>query len=225
MISKGRIFVLGIPIGNFKDISLRGLEALKDCDFVICERTSQALKLLRFFAVSAKKIISHTEANRAKSIPEILSLLTKGETACLITDAGTPGISDPGSDLVNQVRKAGFEVTSLPGPSALTAAISISGERINHFVFVGFLPRKKGELIKLYNQAVNSEAWLVGFESPFRLEKTLRYLPEDTSIILVGEISKLHEKVIKGNPQEILSIFIKDKNISKGEFVVFMKSA
>lgn len=223
MTSEGKIFVLGTPIGNLKDISLRGLEALKDCDFVICERTNQALKLLRALSVSTKRIVSYTEANRRKSIPEILSLLAKGETACLISDAGTPGISDPGSDLVFQAREAGFEVVSLPGPSALTSAISICGERVNRFFFVGFLPRKKQEFLKLYNQAVNSESWLVGFESPFRLEKTLISLPEDSFVILVGEISKLYEKVIKGSSQEVLNILADDKNISKGEFVILIK--
>ncbi len=193
-------------------------------DFIICERPSHSLKLLSALGIKGKSLLAYTEANKKSSIPKIISLLKSGKTACFITDAGTPGVSDPGPELVKSCQESGISVVSVPGPSALTAAIALTGERIDKFLFVGFFPRKQKEFSLQLELAKANGFWLVGFESPFRVAKILKQTPEEFLVVLVSEISKLHEKVLKGSPNQILAVLQSDKNLAKGEFVVFIKS-
>jgi len=216
-------YIVATPIGNLKDLSQRAVEALSLADFIVCERPNHSLKILSFWGIKRKTLVAFTESNKRFSIPKIIGLLKTGKTACFIVDAGTPGVSDPGSELVAAVREQGIKILSVPGPSALSSAIPLTGERISKFLFAGFLPRKKKELLEFLELAKNNDFCLVGYESPFRLEKTLALVPESFKVVLVSEISKLHEKVLKGTAKEILAQFESDKNLKKGEFVVFFK--
>ena len=217
------LYIVATPIGNLEDISQRAITVLKNADFIVCERPSHSLKLLGSLGIKGKLLIAHTEANKKSSIPKIISSLKSGKTACFITDAGTPGVSDPGAELVNACYDRGISVVSVPGPSALTAAIPLTGERINRFLFVGFFPRKQKEFNQRLELAKTNGFWLIGFESPFRITKILKQIPEDFFVILVSEISKIHEKTIKGSPKRILDVLEADKNLAKGEFVVFIR--
>lgn len=217
------LFIVSTPIGNLEDISSRATKVLHGADFIICERPSHSLKLLAALGIKHKLLISYTEANKKSSIPKIVSLLKSGKIACFIVDAGTPGVSDPGSDLVGACQRNNIAVASVPGPSALTAAVAITGERINKFLFVGFLPRKQKELKQHLEMARANDLWLIGFESPFRVVKSLKLFPDDFFVVLVSEISKFYEKVFKGSALEIIKFLETDKNLSRGEFVVFIK--
>ncbi len=218
------LYIVATPIGNLKDISQRAVSLLSVADFIICERPSRSLKLLSALDIKHKPLVAYTEANKKSSIPKIILKLKSGKTACFITDAGTPGVSDPGAELVNACQESGISVVSVPGPSALTAAIPLTGERISKFLFVGFFPRKQKEFNQRLELAKINGFWLIGFESPFRITKILKQIPDDFSVILVSEISKIHEKTIKGSPNQVLAILEADKNLAKGEFVVFVKS-
>lgn len=217
------LYVAATPIGNLKDISQRASRVLAEADFIVCERPSHSLKLLSFLGIRHKALVAFTEANKKISVPRIVSLLKSGKTGVFIVDAGTPGISDPGPELIKSVRENGIEIVSLPGPSALAAAISLTGERMDKFLFIGFFSRKQKEFSRCLEIAKANKLWLIGFESPFRLTKTLAQIPEDFFVILVSEISKLHEKVISGVPSEILGVLRQDQKLAKGEFVVFVK--
>jgi 16S rRNA (cytidine1402-2'-O)-methyltransferase len=218
------LYIVATPIGNLKDISQRAASLLSVADFIICERPGHSLKLLSALDIKHKPLVAYTEANKKSSIPKIILKLKSGKTACFITDAGTPGASDPGAELVNACYDRGISVVSVPGPSALTAAIPLTGERISKFLFVGFFPRKQKEFNQRLELAKTNDFWLIGFESPFRITKILKQIPEDFFVILVSEISKIHEKTIKGSPKRILDVLEADKNLAKGEFVVFVKS-
>lgn len=218
------LYLIATPIGNLKDIGQRAVSLLSVADFIICERPSHSLKLLSALDIKHKPLVAYTEANKKSSIPKIISKLKSGKTACFITDAGTPGVSDPGAELVNACQESGISVVSVPGPSALTAAIPLTGERINKFLFVGFFPRKQKEFSQRLELAKTNGFWLIGFESPFRITKILKQIPDDFFVILVSEISKIHEKTIKGSPNQVLAILEADKNLAKGEFVVFVKA-
>lgn len=217
------LYIVATPIGNLRDIGLRAREVLEKSDFIVCERPGHSLKLLSALEIRGKSLIAYTEANKKFSVPKIIFSLKSGKTACFITDAGTPGVSDPGSELIKACQESGINVVSVPGPSALTAAIPLTGERINKFLFVGFFPRKQKEFSRQLELAKSNELWLIGFESPFRITKILKQIPDDFFVILVSEVSKLHEKTIKGSPSQVVAILEADKNLAKGEFVVFVK--
>ena len=218
------LYLIATPIGNLKDIGQRAVSLLRIADFIVCERPSHSLKLLSALDIKHKPLVAYTEANKKSSIPKIIFKLKSGKTACFITDAGTPGVSDPGAELVNACQESGISVVSVPGPSALTAAIPLTGERINKFLFVGFFPRKQKEFRQRLELAKSNELWLIGFESPFRIAKILKQIPDDFFVILVSEVSKIHEKTIKGTAKEIIAQFERDKNLKRGEFVVFLKA-
>lgn len=218
------LYIVATPIGNLKDISQRAVSLLNAADFIICERPGHSLKLLSALDIKHKPLVAYTEVNKKSSTPKIISKLKSGKTACFITDAGTPGVSDPGAELVNACQESGISVVSVPGPSALTAAIPLTGERINKFLFVGFFPRKQKEFSRQLELAKTNGFWLIGFESPFRITKILKQIPDDFFVILVSEISKIHEKTIKGGPKRVLALLGTDKNLGKGEFVVFLKA-
>ena len=220
------LYLVATPIGNLKDLGIRALEILKQVPIIICERPTHSLKLLNYFGITNKKLISYTEANKNHQIPFILKLLEK-QDAALIVDAGTIGVSDPGPELINKARFEGNKIISIPGPSAITSAIALTGERIDKFLFVGFLPKKKKDLNNFIEISKDNNFWLAGYEAPHRLEKTLEFLASNFSdgyVILVSEISKIYEKVFKGKPQEILDEFSKDQKLAKGEFVIFIKN-
>jgi len=220
------LYLVATPIGNLKDLGIRALEILKQVPIIICERPTHSLKLLNYFEITNKRLISYTEANKNHQIPFILKLLEK-QDAALIVDAGTIGVSDPGPELIERARIKGVKIISIPGPSAITSAIALTGERIDKFLFVGFLPKKKKELTNFIKISKDNNFWLAGYEAPHRLRKTLEFLAfnfSDIYVILVSEISKIYEKVVKGFPKEILEQFSNDQKLEKGEFVIFIKN-
>lgn len=219
------LYIVGTPIGNLEDISLRALRILGEVDFILCEDTRVAKKLLAHYKINTKTISYH-QHSRDNKMDYILELLVKGEDLALITDAGTPGISDPGGKLVEAVlEKFGDEIKieSVPGPSAVTASLSISGIPTDKFIFMGFPPHKKGRqtFIKKISE---SEFPVVVYESKHRIIKFLEELKNAglQSVVVCRELSKMHETVYRGDVKNIIKKIKEDKNAQKGEFVVII---
>lgn len=221
----GTLSVIATPIGNLGDITLRALQTLKDADAIACEDTRVTSKLLARYDIQKPLLVYHAQSGRLAAT-RVLSQLAEGKRVALVTDAGTPGISDPGSELVRQVRDTfGGEVTieAIPGPSALTAALSIAGVPTNEFTFLGFLPHKKGRQT-LFKEIAAMERTVVFYESPHRIEKALaslaEVLPEGRRVMAMRELSKLHEQVVEGSAAEVALHFKEHPGEVRGEFVV-----
>ena len=219
--SKGVLFVVATPIGNLDDITLRAIKVLKQVQLVAAEDTRRTGILLRHFSIDTP-ILSVHEHNERTRIDEIVGRLSKGESVALVTDAGTPGISDPGTTLVAAVRDAGFSVEPIPGANAIVAAISASGVVTEGFTFLGFPPFRLKDRNKWMTEAVDlSNRRLVAFfEAPHRLRKTLEELSMfvDRPIIIARELTKLHEEFVTGKPGDLLQKF----EIPQGEFTVLI---
>ena len=221
MSDSGQLFVVGTPIGNLEDITLRAILTLQNVDMVLAEDTRNSKKLLDAHNIDTK-MISYHEHSSEKDIKRIIDLLLEGKDLALISDAGTPTISDPGYGLIRDCIKNNIIITPIPGASAITAAMSISGLPSDSFTFVGFLPQKKGRMKKI-EQLKNIDNTIILFESPFRLEKTLNQLLDslgNRSVVVGRELTKLYEEVIRGNLDEIIKYFSKSK--VKGEIVIMI---
>ncbi len=223
----GTLSVVATPIGNLGDITLRALDTLKQADVIACEDTRVSSKLLSRYEISKPLVIFHARSGKVAS-DRILSLLEEGKHVALITDAGTPSISDPGGMLVAGVRKKfrdDVRIEAIAGASALTAALSIAGVPADQFVFLGFLPHKKGRQT-LFKEIASEKKTVVFYESPHRIEKALAALAEvlvDTDrVTVVREITKIHESLIAGTAQEVLQHFIEHPGEQRGEFVVIV---
>lgn len=217
--SSGTLSVVATPIGNMEDITLRALRILKECDVVACEDTRTTKKLLTKYDIHTPTISYHSHSGEAK-IEKILALLEEGKHVALVTDAGTPTISDPGSFLVERARAIGARIEAIPGAAALTSALSISGLHAHEFVFVGFLPQKKGRKTAL--DAINNEERVVVlYESTHRIAKLLEEL-HGRRVTVVKEITKLNEAVFIGEAEEILTRMNHEPVLKKGEFVVIV---
>ncbi len=220
------LYIVATPIGNLKDITLRALETLKEVDFILCEDTRQTLKLLNHYQIK-KPLISYHQHSKIAKVDYIIALLKRGKKLAQVTDSGTPGISDPGSRLIEEVQKAlsGLKVIPIPGASALTAALSVSGYPLKEFTFLGFLPVKKGRR-KIFEQISKSQYPVIFYESPYRIVKTLSeigaVLGGEREIAVFRELTKKFETVYKG-PIKIVLEEIKS-DIIKGEFVVLIKN-
>ena len=220
------LYVVGTPIGNLEDVTLRALRVLKEVDVILCEDTRVTKRLLDRYEIAGKKLTSYNEQKSGINPEKVIRLLEEGKNFALVSDAGMPGISDPGSLLVQKVREALPEVKieSVPGPSALTAALSIAGVPVHDFVFLGFLPHKKGRET-LFKEIAVSERVTVFYESPHRILKTLeslqRFAPEKRSTIC-RELTKIHEQVISGTAAELLTYFETNPDKVRGEFVVLV---
>ncbi len=213
------LYVIGTPIGNLEDITLRALRILKEVDTILCEDTRTTRVLLSNYEIKTPTESYHMHSTDGK-IEKIIDYLKEGKNLALVSDAGTPGISDPGSFLVQQVLEAGFKVESVPGASALTAALSILGVPCDQFTFYGFLPHKKGRQT-LFNEIKESERTSVFYESPHRIIKSLEALQgTKKNIGIARELTKMFEQVIKGSPEEVLAYFTKNTDKVRGEFVV-----
>lgn len=217
--------IVATPIGNLKDITLRAKEALASCTAIVCEDTRVTGRLLQLLDLSKKELISfHGYSDRTKA-DWIISRLEKGEHICLVSDAGTPGISDPGYALVSRARASGIRMEALPGPSAFLAALSVSGLPINAFTYLGFLPLKKGRqtLLRTFTE---EEKTIVFYESPHRIAKTLSELSTvladqpERPVVIARELTKMHEEIISTTISG-LSETLKTLTI-KGEFVVVL---
>ena len=220
--------IVATPIGNLEDITLRALRVLKEADIIACEDTRVTKKLLANFDIHTFLVSFHANSG-AKGFSKIISLLSGGKHVALVSDAGTPGISDPGLELVSVVREQLPEVRieAIPGPSALAAAISIAGLRAPSFYFYGFLPQKKGRE-KLLGEIARSERASIFYESPHRIMKTLQNLaaslPADRRVGIFRELTKLHEESIIGSAREALTYFEAWPEKQRGEFVVIVEA-
>lgn len=220
------IYIVATPIGNLKDITFRALEVLQSVDLILCEDTRHSGQLLKHYSIN-KPLLSLHDHNEVERIPEIIQKLKTGVSIALISDAGTPLISDPGFKLVRAVSTEGIEIKTVPGPSATIAALSISGLPSDKFFFVGYLPKTSGKREKLLKDLVlvkkltpNS---LIFYESPFRINKLLAELAKffpDSQISVQRELTKLHEEVINGKVTEVAEK-LQNKN-HKGEFTLIL---
>ena len=221
----GNLYLISTPIGNLKDITLRSIETLKNVDLIAAEDTRRSGKLLKEYDVSTK-MISYFEHNEEIRIKEIIGKLKKGLDIALISDAGTPTISDPGYRLVNEVHKNGIKISSLPGPSSVINALSVSGLPTDHFYFEGFLPRKKGRLTR-FKFLSTLPATIILFESPYRLIKTLMDIEKFMGQRIVSvcrEMTKIHEEIFRGSLWKTINHF-KNKKSIKGEIVILIAKA
>jgi 16S rRNA (cytidine1402-2'-O)-methyltransferase len=219
------LYLVATPIGNLEDITLRALRTLKECDLIAAEDTRRTGVLLKHFGIS-KPMLSYFQFNEAKRSEEIIERLRRGEKIALVTDAGSPGISDPGERVVKAAIAAGFRVEPVPGPSALVAALTASGVPTEEFHFIGFLPHKSGQRRKKLESLAAIEGTIVLYESPYRIEKLLGELKEiypERPIVLARELTKKFEEFIRGNPAELLAQM--QKRSIKGEFVVLIAEA
>ena len=221
MSDKGQLFVIGTPIGNLEDITLRAISTLKNVDIILAEDTRNSKKILDAHNIDTKMMSYHDHSSE-KEIKKIVDLLRNGKQLALISDAGTPTISDPGYGLIRDCIRNEIGIVPIPGVSSITAAMSVSGLPSDSFTFVGFLPQKKGRLKKI-KDLQKLDNTIILFESPFRLEKTLNLLLEhlgDRTAVVGRELTKLYEEVIRGNLSDIIMHFSKSK--VKGEIVIMI---
>jgi len=221
----GTLFLVATPIGNLEDITLRALRTLKECDIVAAEDTRHTGQLLKHFGIS-KPLLSYFQFNEARRSEEIIERLRRGENVALVTDAGSPGVSDPGERVVKAALAAGLRVEPVPGPCALVAGLTASGLPTDEFHFYGFLPHKSGQRRKQLETLKELPGTLVLYESPYRIEKLLGELHEicpERPVVLARELTKKFEEFLRGKPGELLEIA--QKRSLKGEFVVMVTGA
>jgi 16S rRNA (cytidine1402-2'-O)-methyltransferase len=221
----GTLYLVATPIGNLEDITLRALRVLRECDVVAAEDTRRTGQLLRHFEIT-KPLLSYFQFNEAKRSEEIIGRLQRGEKVALATDAGTPGISDPGERVVRAAVAAGLRVESVPGACALVAALTASGLPTDEFHFIGFLPHKSGQRRNELTRLGQLTGTLVLYESPYRIEKLLGELGEvmpERTVVLARELTKKFEEFLRGKPAELLERA--RQRPLKGEFVVLVAAA
>jgi 16S rRNA (cytidine1402-2'-O)-methyltransferase len=215
-----KLYVVSTPIGNLGDITLRALEILKNVEYIACEDTRHTLKLLNHFGIK-KPLISYHQHSNISKIEQIISTVKDGQNVALVTDAGTPGISDPGEFLIQKAIENEIEIESIPGVSAAITALSISGLSTSEFVFIGFLPHKKGRQT-LLKELASIKRTIILYESPYRIKKLLAEILEyfgDRDVAISRELTKKFEQTYRGKISQILPE-IKEK----GEFVVIISS-
>lgn len=226
------LYIVATPIGNLQDITFRALETLFSVEVILCEDTRKTLNLLRLSQKPVQiipKLVSYFEENELKRIPEIISELEKGTKIALVTNSGTPTVSDPGFKLVRECRQRNILVLSVPGPSSPIAALACSGLPTDKFLFLGFLPSKSGQRIKALANVKKAQesvsATVIFFESPFRLVKSLSDLKEvfgDVSIVISRELTKIYEET---ENKKISDFLTKYQSVTpKGEFVILFNT-
>ena len=221
--------IVATPIGNLEDITLRALRTLEEVDYILCEDTRVTKKLLDHYKIKTPTISYHQHSGDLK-IDKIIVLLREGKNLALVSDAGTPGISDPGGRLVSVLRQEFSEdlaIVTIPGVSALGAAVAIAGSGFDRFLFLGFLPHKKGRQTKL-KEIMASDHSVIVYESKHRIVKLLEELSlfdsQEKLAVMVGrELTKMHESFYSGSVKEVLASLVADPNNLKGEFVVLIK--
>lgn len=220
----GTLYIVATPIGNLKDITLRALETLGSVEVIAAEDTRTTRKLLSAHGIS-KQVIRCDAHAEARSAPGIVSLLEERGDVAFVTDAGTPGLSDPGKLLVAEVREAGFPVIPIPGPSAVTTLMSVAGGGAKPFLFEGFLSPKPGKRRKRLAELAEMEISFVLFESPFRVLKLLADLADvcaERKMIIGREMTKMHEEYLVGTPAELVETLEKHENL-RGEFTILVE--
>lgn len=224
----GILYIVATPIGNLKDLTFRALEVLREVDLILCEDTRQTLKLLNHYQIQ-KPLVSYFQHSKLSKIDYIEEQLKQGKKLALVTDAGTPGISDPGGKLIELVRYhlSHIAVVPIPGPNAAIAALSVSGFPTDKFVFMGFPPHKKGRQT-FFKEVTEAKYAVVFYESTHRILKSLKELSvqytkyniQNTKLVVCRELTKMFESIYRGSAEEILKILESNKNNLKGEFVV-----
>lgn len=216
-----KLFIVSTPIGNLEDISFRAIEILKNVDFIICEDTRVSSVILKKYEIS-KSLVSFNAFTERNKLAHIIKKIKSAKSSALISDAGTPAISDPGSVLISECIKNEIQIIPIPGASALMSALVISGFKIDSFIFEGFLPQKKGREKKLKEIASDKET-IILYESVYRIEKLLnelvKYMP-NKFVIICKELTKKFEEVWSGFPKDLIKEIPKHK--LKGEFVVIL---
>ncbi len=217
------LYVIATPIGNLNDISYRAVEQLRDASLIVAENPNHSRKLLQHFNITGKKIFQFADHNESTALPGIIKLLQE-QDGCLISDAGTPAISDPGFRLVRACWENGIQVSPIPGPSAVISLLSAAGLPTDKFLFVGFLPKTEPKLQQIVEQAKFAKATLVAYESPQRIVKTLTWLAKTNPTTQVGlgrELTKIHEEILRGSCAEILEQISSRQSI-KGEITLII---
>lgn len=222
---QGILYLVGTPIGNLDDITMRALKTLKEVDLIAAEDTRHTRKLLSFYDIHTP-LTSYYEHNKKTKGEYIIGLLTEGKKVALVSDAGMPGISDPGEDIVREAVLAGIKVSPIPGPSASLAALVVSAISTEHFVFEGFLPRNKKERKRRLSLLLEETRTIILYESPYRIGDTLEELLQclgDRQAAAAREITKRYEEVVRGSLREIIDFF--KERPPKGEFTLILAGA
>ena len=217
----GILYIVATPIGNLQDITYRAVEILKNVSFIATEDTRHSRKLLSHFNIN-KSLISYFEHNELKRIPQIIKKINKGVDCALITDAGTPGISDPAYKLIRRAIDENIKVESIPGPNAVITSLTASGLPTDRFLFEGFLPNKKNRKSRL-ERLKKEDATLIFFENPNRLQRTLNDIHRclgDRPAVIAREMTKIHEEYVRGTVSQLISYT--EKNKLKGECVILI---
>ena len=222
----GKLILCGTPIGNLEDMSPRAIHALEDADIVACEDTRRTRKLLSHFAIRARSLVVYNEANERRKAAELVKAIASGRNVVLVSDAGMPGLSDPGYRLVKACADAGLSVEAVPGPSAVITAVAISGLAPGRFVFEGFLPRKQGDRARRIAELATERRTIVLFESPHRITGSLEDLlaglgPRPAA--LARELTKMYEEVRRGTLEELLTSVVADP--PRGEIALVIAGA
>ena len=218
----GTLYIVATPIGNLQDISLRAVETLRNVDVIACEDTRHSQKLFNHLGIK-KNLISYHDHNEESRAEELVAMLGQGKSIALVSDAGTPAIIDPGFRVVKKAIESGAQVVSIPGPSAVITALSVSGLPTDSFFFGGFLPAKKGERQKRLTELGSLPATLVFYEAPHRLAASLGdclKMLGDRDAVVAREITKMHEEFVRGKFSELILHF--EKQSPKGEIVLLI---
>ncbi|MGZ8215253.1 MAG: 16S rRNA (cytidine(1402)-2'-O)-methyltransferase [Methylosarcina sp.] len=224
----GRLYVVATPIGNLADISFRAVDILKQVDLIAAEDTRHVKMLLQHYGIN-NKVVSLHQHNEEKISDSLLEKIRSGLSIALVSDAGTPLISDPGLPLIRKVREAGIEVSPIPGPCALIAALSVSALPVSRFSFEGFAPRASSERKTFFKGKSSSPITWAFYESSHRILASLQDLAEvlspDRRIVIARELTKLHETIVNDRLDKVLAAVEQDENMRKGEFVVMIEGA
>ncbi|HBB02357.1 MAG: 16S rRNA methyltransferase [Candidatus Peregrinibacteria bacterium GW2011_GWF2_38_29] len=220
---KGTLYIVATPIGNLEDITLRAIRTLKEVDYIAAEDTRHSKILLDKYEINTQQISFHSYSDDHK-LAQLIQLLDEGRSIALITDAGTPGISDPAYKLIQAALASQINLVPIPGASAFLTALSVSGLHMHSFVYYGFLPLKKGRQT-LFNSWLEEERAIIFYESPHRIVRTLEQIQgiigDNWQVVIARELTKMYEEVLRGSFSEIIAHF-KTKN-PKGEFVVLLQ--
>ncbi len=217
------LYIVPTPLGNLKDITIRAKEILAECDFIIAENPSTTHKLLRLLELPKKEVVQFADHNEQKVL-ESLTLRLKDASACLVSDAGMPGISDPGFRLVRACREEKIQVIPLPGPSAAITALAGSGLPTDRFLFFGFLQKTEHKVLQTITMARDTESTLIAYESPQRISKTIRFIANqfpNARVVVARELTKIHEEFIIGSAQEVFTA-LESKPSIKGEITLLV---
>jgi 16S rRNA (cytidine1402-2'-O)-methyltransferase len=224
----GTLYLVATPIGNLEDITLRAIRILNESSIVLAEDTRNSKKLFLEHKISSK-LVSYNDFSSQAKISSIIKHLKDGKNISLISDAGTPLVSDPGHELVSQVISDKIRIESIPGPSSVISGLITSGFKNNKFIFEGFLPKKNNELMTLLSIFNHETRTIVCFESPHRIRKTLRtmrdVLDKNRKISIAREITKIHETILRGTIEEMCHISDTDSNLSRGELVIVLEGS